>query len=109
MSSRSFIVGRLESKFPSTVRFFPSHCTFDFHNSQDKKQILMDMTYADLSALKLKADALVFRPVNPLAHYGDNYQPMNRRHIVSIGFSSADDKEAFQREVLPVMRRLCRP
>ena len=63
-------------------------------------QILMDMTYSDVTSVRLKGGTLEFRPMNPLAHYGDNYQPLNRRHVVAIGLGSPADVEAVQRQVL---------
>lgn len=105
VSSRAFVVGRLESKFPSQVHFFDTRCTFTFHHPLEKKEILMDMKFGDLAAVALKGDTLSFKPVNSLAHFSDNYLPLNRHHVVSIGFGSPADTAAFSRLVLPTMRR----
>ncbi len=39
VSCRSFVVGKLESKFPSSVVFYSGRCCFEFHHHIEKQQV----------------------------------------------------------------------
>ena len=53
MPSKSFTVGKLNSKFPSPVFFFQDRCEYNFIHPFEAKQITMIMYYRDMSYLTL--------------------------------------------------------
>ena len=108
--SRTFVVGKLETKFPSPVQFYASRCVYVFHHPYDHKVITMEMHYGDMrqarviraSADRLAAGpALEFKIDHALLQYGKDYDPGRRDHVVSIGLGSGSDADRIRREILP--------
>eukprot|EP00753_Platysulcus_tardus_P014430 PLAT4365.2.p2 GENE.PLAT4365.2~~PLAT4365.2.p2 ORF type:complete len:202 (+),score=56.20 PLAT4365.2:484-1089(+) len=59
--SRQFIVGRLESRLPSPVKFFEDRCEYIFNHPYEDKQITMIMLYRDMCEAELLGRRRIFR------------------------------------------------
>ena len=108
--SVAFVVGKLESKFPSPVQFYGSRCVYVFHHPYDAKVITMEMHYADMRGARLRgasADRLAqgpslsFKIDHALLQYGADYDPGRRDHVVEIRLGSGTDADRIRREILP--------
>lgn len=66
----------------------------------------MVMYYADMVDLTLsdRKQMLKFRVPHALDKFGDDYNPANWQHAVSIGFNSESDCKALRAAALPFMR-----
>jgi hypothetical protein len=91
--SRSFVVGRLESKFPSPVQFFGDRVEYQFHHPYDRKVVSMVMYYRDMSNAMIsdRKRELQFKIMRRLEEFGDDYDYRQHTHVVSIGFGSSAD------------------
>lgn len=99
--SRHFVVGRLQSKFPSPVRFFKDCCKFSFHHPYEHKVVEMVMFYRDMRAVNLNAHQrlLRFRIARRLAQFGADYNEHNCRHFIEICFNSSKDMKQLETKV----------
>lgn len=105
--SDSFTVGRLQCKYPSPVKFYQDHCTYVFHHPFQKSQITMEMFYRDMTNVRIKGTTLMYQIPHMLGHFGKDYDPRNRRHGISIQFSSPTDAAAFCAKIHPMILSQC--
>jgi hypothetical protein len=111
MPALSFVVGRIESKSPSPVEFHSSYCAFSFqHPYQTKTRIDMKMQYSHMKNVVVKQDKISgntfeFKINTPLKHYGIDYDPGKRDHVVRIKLASGTDANRIKKDILPRIRR----
>lgn len=105
--SRHFVVGRLQSKFPSPVKFFQDCVKFSFHHPYEHKVVDMVMYYRDMRGITLNVHQrmLRFRIARRLEQFGSSdYNEHNCRHFIDIYFNSGKDMKQLKEKVLAYMR-----
>ncbi len=92
--SKTFVVGKLQAKFPSPVNFFSNRCEYAFHHPYESSMINMVMYYNDMYATRIITKgnfSFSFKIDHSLLHYLKDYDPANRQHFVSIMLNSSLD------------------
>jgi hypothetical protein len=106
-----FVVGRIESRSPSPVEFHQNHVSYSFqHPYQTKTRIDMIMQYSHMINASVKQDHISgnffeFKVSTSLKHYGIDYDPGKRDHVIKIKLASGTDATRILKEVLPRIRR----
>jgi hypothetical protein len=98
VSSRSFVVGAVQSKYPSMVNFFPKHCSYSFRHPHSSASIAMRMMYEDMRRATVSKRHLRFSfriPHELRRCFRKDYRPERPRHELSIAFNSKLDFEQF--------------
>jgi len=98
----NFIVGKLQSRFPSPVQFFQNRCEYIFHHPFENKQITMVMYFSDMSQVALSKSKCYFqfKISRDLFHYGKDYDFRNSAHFVRIDLHSQHDATQIQQVLL---------
>lgn len=97
VSTKCLTVGKIDSKFPSLVKFYHTMCRYEFHHPYSNKVITMEMFYADMTEkqVNLRSQSFQFRIIKPLEHYGLDYDCYDPRQRLIIFFSSETDTKRF--------------
>jgi len=103
ISSRNFVVGKLTSKYPSMVQFYPDRCTYEFFTPYERKQISMEMFYRHMDGVKISSSQLQlqFKINHALIQFPKDYNPSLPSHKLSITFNSMVDVEKVRSRILP--------
>ena len=104
-SSRSFSVGKLNSKFPSPVYFDRDCCRYSFHHPFQRKVVEMRMNYRDMTdvVLDAKTRELRFKIGRRLEQFGDDYDPTHASHFIAIGFNGVVELRDVRRKIMPLI------
>ena len=106
-----FVVGRLESRAPSPVEFHQNHCAYSFqHPYQTKTRIDMKMQYVHMRNARVRQDRISgnffeFRIESSLKHYGIDYDPGKREHVIKIKLASGTDATRILKDIVPKTKR----
>eukprot|EP01083_Nonionella_stella_P100270 282569_1 len=100
--SRNFVVGRLETKFPSPVQFYSDHCAYTFYHPFEPAEIQMVMYYSDMRQVILNQRKLEFRFKldHSLIHFGNDYLPNKTEHTIKIMLASASDVDRIKAKIM---------
>ena len=60
-AAKSFVVGRLECRVATPVRFYRDKCVYVFNHPFERKQITMEMWYRDMSGVRLSQRSLRYK------------------------------------------------
>ena len=99
-----YVVGRLESKVATPIRFFGDKCVYVFNHPFERKQITMEMFYRDMAAVRCGKRALRYKVRRPLAAFGSDYDHNNATHELVVSLGSEHDMQELRTKVLPKIR-----
>jgi len=104
--SMALVVGKLQSKHPSPVQFMADCVTYHFLHPFQSKEVRMEMFYRDMhdASVDTVNRTFSFRVPRTLVQFGDDYDPNNWQHRISIGLGSGVDCERVKTKVLPLIR-----
>ena len=102
--STQLVVGKLQAKHPSPVRFMPDRVIYHFMHPFQSKEISMEMFYRDMCDASLDDAKRIFsfRIPRELHHFGDDYNPDNYQHRICIGLGSSLDCDQVKTKILPL-------
>jgi hypothetical protein len=103
--SSSFMVGRLQSKYPSPVHFYPDKVSYVFHHPFQSKEIAMDMYFRDMSSAQVSGTTFQFKISRPLHEYISDYDHSDPSHVIALALSSKTDSDWVRCEILPKIGR----
>ncbi|TYZ57707.1 hypothetical protein PybrP1_009250 [[Pythium] brassicae (nom. inval.)] len=91
-------VGKLECRFPCPVLFLRDHCAYLFQHPFAATEIQMVMFYRDMvgARVNVRDRRFHFRILRALEHFGDDYNPANPQHAITIALATAGEAHRLQ-------------
>lgn len=91
-------VGTLACRFPCPALFLRDHCAFVFQHPFAAKEIQMVMFYRDMvgARVTVRDQRFRFRVRRTLEHFGNDYDPANPQHAITIVLATASEAQRLQ-------------
>ena len=105
---KSFSIGKLICKSPSSARFYGDRLEYSFHHPFNLSEVLITMLYRDMTSLSMPVHAsggrFSFRiPKRHTLLLGD-FDPANKLYVVSIELNSNLAAMTIKQRILPLIQ-----